>query len=284
MGFLSSLFGLGRMNVIPIGNAFMHMRVIASVVIMLIGLGPALAQQSAFNFAIGSQSIFNIEPKVTASLQPGSSVQYDPTQVYPYTLSIKTPFITQTMNGPNADPSILLSVQSQSLTHSNFGLWAQGTFGANVGLAAAYGAGIPTEPHRLPKKVETYVGTILFDSLGAYTSAPPRCYHCVGIVSMTIDFGKSKVVYSISFGSGVGTLTGAGTLSGNTFSSILSGILDPPGFHNPVSVAGALSGLIYGPSGTEVAGSYEAFGGIPGDTSFAGVQGAFGAQIPKHKQ
>jgi hypothetical protein len=350
------------MNVIPISNAFLHMRVIASVVIMLIGLGPALAQ-SAFNFAIGSQSYWNIDPLVSASLQPGSSVEYDPTQVYPYTLTIKTTqFGTQVMSGPNADPRILLGVQSQSLSYSNFGLWEQGDFATHVIAAGAYGAGIATDPARLPKKkVESYVGTILFDGLydcgcrrdqpggtagptpleieccrpslivrlpsscswpakplpppaGRLLAPPSRrgrpggpsglfadrvtgasgskenasggiiCYHCVGPVSMTIDFGQSTIVYSISFGSGWGTLTGAGTLSGNTFSSSLSGFLNPSANRPNVAVAGALSGLIYGPSGTEIAGSYEAFGNSDPGPIFTGVQGAFGAQIPKHQQ
>jgi hypothetical protein len=281
MGFHSSLFGLGRLNVIPISNAFLHMRVIASVVIMLIGLGPALAQRSAFNFAIGSQSIWDHDPLISASLQPGSSVQYDPTQVYPYTLTIKTTqFGTQVMNGPNANPQILLGAQSQSLSYSNFGIWEQGNFPTGVIVAGAYGAGIPTDPGRLPKKkVETYVGTILFD--GLYAVFPGTLlYHAIGPVSMTIDFGNSTIVYSISFGSGWGTLT-------NTFSSSLSGFLNVFG-HN-VAVAGALSGLIYGPSGTEIAGSYTAFGNL--DTcspspcpTYTGVQGAFGAQIPKQQQ
>jgi hypothetical protein len=256
------------------------MRVIASIVIMLIGLGTALAQ-SAFNFAIGSQSIWNIDPQVSARLQSGSSVKYDPTQVYPYTLTINTPFISQVMNGPNADPEILLGAQSQSLNYSNFGLWEQGVFATQVNVAGAYGAGLPTDQAQLPKRgVDSYVGTILFDGLYDATGGIV-CYHCVGTVSMTIDFGKSTISYSISFGSGWGTLTGAGTLSGNTFSSILSGFLNAPAPRPNVAVAGALSGLIYGPSGTEIAGSYEAFGtsSPPGLTTiFMGVQGAFGAQ------
>jgi hypothetical protein len=233
-------------------------------------------------------SYWNIDPLITASLLPSSSVAYDPTQVYPYTLTIKTThFGTQVMNGPNANPEILLGVQSQSLSYSNFGLWEQGNFPAQVVAAGAYGAGIPTDPGHLPKKKEeSYVGTILFE--GLFASSPGNiCHHCVGPVSMTIDFGNSTIVYSISFGSGWGTLTGTGTLSGNTFSSSLSGSLNVFG-HN-VAVAGALSGLIYGPSGTEIAGSYGAFGIL--DTcnpspcpSATGVQGAFGAQIPKQQQ
>jgi hypothetical protein len=250
---------------------------------MLIGIGPALAQ-SGFNLEIGSQSIWNIDPKVTATLAPGSSVEYDPTQVYPYTLTINTPFLSQVMNGPNVDGGILLGAQSQSLNHSAFGLWEQGRYSASgpfVGVAGAYGAGDPTSPVRLPKRKVTYIGTILFDGLWDATGGC-QCYHCLGTASATIDFGRSAIAWSISLGSGWGTLTGTGTLSGNTFSSKVSGTLAmaAEGTTN-VPVSGALSGLIYGPKGTEIAGSYEAFGSPPNSsTIFTGVQGAFGAQMP----
>jgi hypothetical protein len=263
----------------------MHMRVAAPVIAMLIGIGPAFAQ-SAFNLEIGSQSIWNIDPQVTASLQPGSSVEYDPTQVYPYTLTINTPFLSQVMNGPNVNGGILLGAQSQSLDYSAFGLWEQGSYSASgpfVEVAGAYGAGVPTSPTRLPKGQVSYVGTILFDGLWDATGGC-QCYHCLGTASATIDFGRSTIAWSISFGSGWGALTGTGTLSGNAFSSSISGTLAmaAEGRTN-VTVSGALSGLIYGSKGTEIAGSYEAFGtsSPPASTTiFTGVQGAFGAQMP----
>jgi hypothetical protein len=267
------------------GRSIMHMRVTVLVIASLIGIGPALAQ-SGFNLEIGSQSIWNIDPQVTATVTPGSSVEYDPTQVYPYTLTINTPFLSQVMNGPNVDGRILLGAQSQSLDYSAFGLWEQGGYSASgpfVGVAGAYGAGIPTNPTHLPKSQVSYVGTILFDGLWDATGGC-QCYHCLGTVSATVDFGRSTIAWSTSFGSGWGTLTGTGTLSGNIFRSSFSGTLAmaAEGRTN-VAVSGSLSGLIYGPKATEIAGSYEAFGtsSPPNSTTiFTGVQGAFGAHVP----